>query len=153
MPRAHQKKRRAPSSWPLARRADNEIARRLHGRSHGGGFRAHDSIAFHEVYEKAAESGRVARVIADKAYDGAPIRDALVADGVKISIPSPKNRRRKSRCLRRFYRQRHKVENYFRKLFDFRRVATRYDKLAQCYLAFVHMAAVVVLLRQFVNTP
>jgi transposase len=113
----------------------------------------HDSIAFHEVYEKAAESGRVARVIADKAYDGAPIRDALVADGVKISIPSPKNRRRKSRCLRRFYRQRHKVENYFRKLFDFRRVATRYDKLAQCYLAFVHMAAVVVLLRQFVNTP
>ena len=113
----------------------------------------HDSVAFADIYAQACKSGPVVRVIADKAYDGNPIRDALKADGVKTTIPSPKHRRVKARCLRRFYRQRHKVENYFRKLFDFRRVATRYDKLARCFLAFVHLAAATVLLRHFVNTP
>jgi transposase len=113
----------------------------------------HDSVPFSEVYAQARETGRVQRVIADKAYDGNPIRELLAADGVKTTIPSPAHRRTKSRCLRRFYRRRHKVENYFRKLFDFRRVATRYDKLASTYLAFVHLAAATVLIRHFVNTP
>jgi transposase len=113
----------------------------------------HDSVPFVELYTQACESGTVERVVADKAYDGNPIRDTLAADGVKTTIPSPKHRRVKARCLRRFYRQRHKVENYFRKLFDFRRVATRYDKLARCFLAFVQVAAATILVRQFVNTP
>ena len=113
----------------------------------------HDSVPFAELYAQACTAGTVRRVIADKAYDGNPIRDRLRADGVKICIPSPSHRRVKARCLRRFYRLRHKVENYFRKLFDFRRVATRYDKLARAYLAFVHLAAVAILVRHFVNTP
>lgn len=113
----------------------------------------HDSVPFVELYTQAGASGQVERVIADKAYAGTPVRAALAADGVKTTIPSPKNHRVKSRWLRRFYRQRHKIENYFRKLFDFRRVATRYDKLARCYLAFVHLTASIVMLRHFVNTP
>ena len=113
----------------------------------------HDSIAFTDVYAQARQCGPIERVVADKAYDGNPIREALAADGVKTTIPSPSHRRVKTRCLRRSYRLRHKVENYFRKLFDFRRVATRYDKLARCYLAFVRLASVTVLVRHFVNTP
>ena len=113
----------------------------------------HDSVPFAELYQQASASGKVARVIADKAYDGDPIRTLLAADGVKTTIPSPRHRRVKARWLRRHYRLRHRVENYFRKLFDFRRVATRYDKLARSYLAFVHLAAVAVLVRHFVNTP
>ncbi len=113
----------------------------------------HDSIAFPALYAEARQNGQVQRVVADKAYDGNPIRRMLAADGVKTTIPSPSHRRVKARCLRRIYRLRHKVENYFRKLFDFRRVATRYDKLARCYLAFVRIAAVTVLVRHFVNTP
>jgi len=113
----------------------------------------HDSIPFAQLYHQACASGTVERVIADKAYDGTPVRATLAADGVKTTIPSPKNRRSKKRWLRRHYRQRHKIENYFRKLFDFRRVATRYDKLARCYLAFVHLVAATVMLRHFVNTP
>jgi len=113
----------------------------------------HDSVPFAEVYAQAAETGDVQRVIADKAYDGNPIRERLAADGVKTTIPSPRHRRVKSRCLRRFYRQRHKVENFFRRLFDFRRVATRYEKLACSFLAMVHLTSAVVLVRHFVNTP
>lgn len=113
----------------------------------------HDSVPFPEVYALACANGQVERIVADKAYDGTPIRARLAADGVKTTIPSPSHRRIKARWLRRFYRQRHKVENYFRKLFDFRRVATRYDKLARCYLAFVQLGATFILLRHFVNTP
>ena len=113
----------------------------------------HDSVPFPELYAQACESAAVERVIADKAYDGNPIRELLAADRVKTTIPSPKHRRVKARCLRRFYRLRHKVENYFRKLFDFRRVATRYDKLDRCFLAFVHISAAMILVRHFVNTP
>lgn len=113
----------------------------------------HDSIPFAELYREAGAAGEVRRVFADKAYDGNPINDQVAADGVKTSIPSPRHRRVEARCLRRFYRLRNRIENYFRKLFDFRRVATRYDKLACSYLAFVHIAAVTILLRHFVNTP
>jgi transposase len=113
----------------------------------------HDSVPFAEVLAQAGETGEVQRVIADKAYDGNPIRELLATEGVKTSIPSPKHRRVKARCLRRFYRQRHKVENFFRKLFDFRRLATRYEKLARCSLALAHLTAAFVLVRHFVNTP
>jgi transposase len=113
----------------------------------------HDSVPFAEVYAQAAQMGQVQRVIADKAYDGNPIRDLLAAEGVKTTIPSPANRRVKARWLRRHYRERHKVENFFRKLFDFRRVATRYEKLACRFLAFVHLTSAFVLVRHFVNTP
>jgi transposase len=113
----------------------------------------HDSVPFADVLAQAAATGEVQRVIADKAYDGNPIRELLATAGIKTSIPSPQHRRVKSRCLRRFYRQRHKVENFFRKLFDFRRVATRYEKLARCFLALVHLTSAVVLVRHFVNTP
>jgi transposase len=113
----------------------------------------HDSVPFAELYAQACESGIVERVTADKAYDGNPIRDLLAAEGVKATIPSPRHRRKKARWLRRHYRLRHKVENFFRRLFDFRRVATRYEKLACTFLALVHLAAAVVLVRHFVNTP
>lgn len=113
----------------------------------------HDSVPFVELYAQACESGLVVRITADKAYDGNLIRAVLAADGVKATIPSPKHRRVKPPCSRRLYRLRHKVENYFRKLLDFRRVATRYDKLARCFLAFVHLSAATILVRHFVNTP
>ena len=111
----------------------------------------HDSIGFVSVYEDAKDRGRVTRITADKAYDANRIRDQLASDRVKTAIPSPANRTNKIPCSKKQYRLRHKVENFFRKLFDFRRVATRYEKLAKCFLAMVHLAAVVVLLRGIIR--
>lgn len=65
----------------------------------------------------------------------------------------PKHRRVKRRCLRHFYRRRRKVENFFRKLFDFRRIPIRYEKLAGRFLALVHLTWALILVRNFVNTP
>jgi len=45
------------------------------------------------------------------------------------------NATRKAYCPKRFYRQRHKIENYFCRIKDWRRIATRYDKLARNFLA------------------
>lgn len=113
----------------------------------------HDSVPFAEVYRQAKATGTIKRVIADKAYDGNPIRDLLAADGVKTTIPSPAHRCVKARWLRRHYRERRRVENYFRRLFDFRRIATRYEKLAGTFLAMVQLVSALVLVRHFVNTP
>jgi transposase len=50
-------------------------------------------------------------------------------------IPSRSTDTKKAYCQKRFYRRRHKIENYFCRIKDWRRIATRYDKLARNFLA------------------
>jgi transposase len=107
----------------------------------------HDSLSVPDLIEEAANAGTITRVTADRAYDGEPTRAPLREAHIEMVIPSPKNRRVAARYSRELYKLRHKVENHFRKLFDFRRIATRYEKLARSYLAFVHLVSSVVLLR------
>ena len=45
------------------------------------------------------------------------------------------------------YKQRHLVEYFFHKLKQFRRIVTRYDKLASCFFAFIHIVAIAILLK------
>ncbi len=113
----------------------------------------HDTVGFAEIYSQARRAGNVGTLTADRAYDTDAIRAQLKADKVTCVIPPKKNRLHPPRCSRRRYRERHKIENFFRKLQDFRRVATRYDKLARCYLSLVHLACSLLVLRDFVNTP
>ena len=61
----------------------------------------------------------------------AVIRD----EGALPVIPSRSNATKKAYCPKRFYRRRHKIENYFCRIKDWRRIATRYDKLARNFLA------------------
>ncbi len=74
-------------------------------------------------------------VTADKAYDSAKVRQQIKDEGALPVIPSRSNSTRKAYCPKRFYRQRHKIENYFCRIKDWRRIATRYDKLARNFLA------------------
>jgi transposase len=113
----------------------------------------HDLIGCDAVYAQAREGGMLTRLTADRAYDAGEVRTRLIEDEVEGGIPPRKNRRRLPHCSRPLYRRRHKIENWFRKIQDFRRLATRYEKLAACYLALVHLVSVVILLRSFVNTP
>jgi transposase len=64
--------------------------------------------------------------------------------GTKPVIPNRSNRKLPFRFSKRFYRERHRIENAFSRLKDFRRIATRYDKLARNYLASVCLAAALV---------
>ena len=62
-------------------------------------------------------------------------RQQIKDEGALPVIPSRSNAIKKAYCPKRFYRQRHKIENYFCRIKDWRRIATRYDKLARNFLA------------------
>lgn len=78
---------------------------------------------------------------ADKAYDADRIRELIKQHGATPNVPAKSNRRRKPRFSKRLYRERNQVERFFSKLKHFRRVATRYDKLAANFLAMVQLAS------------
>jgi IS4 transposase len=68
----------------------------------------------------------------------------LIEDGSGVSnIPPKNNRRWKNRFSPYLYRKRNVIERMFGRLKDFRRIATRYDHLAQNFLAAVYLAATV----------
>ena len=88
-----------------------------------------------------------AYVVADRGYDSDPLVTALAARGTHAVIP-PRRKRRPPRAYDAVrYAQRHPVERLFSRLKQFRRVATRYDKLDAHFLTFVHLAATVLWLR------
>lgn len=83
-------------------------------------------------------------MLGDKAYDSAELRGQLKDRGTKPVIPNRSNRKRKFRFSKKRYRERHKIENAFCRLKDFRRIATRYDKLAVNFAASVYLVAAIV---------
>ena len=82
-------------------------------------------------------------VLADKGYDAKSLRTLLRNASIVPVIPGRRNRRRPIAYDTRRYRDRHLVENAFCRLKDFRRVATRYDKLARNFLSAVAIATLV----------
>ena len=80
----------------------------------------------------------------DKAYDSAELREELDERGTKPFIPNRCNRKQPFSFSKRLYRLRWRIENAFNRLKDFRRIATRYDRLALNYLASVCLAAALV---------
>lgn len=86
-------------------------------------------------------------VVADKGCDGDELVEHIESRGAEAVIPPRSNRREKRECDAHLYKQRNLVERFWHKAKQFRRVATRYEKTARNYLAFVHVAALMVLLR------
>jgi transposase len=83
------------------------------------------------------------RVVGDKAYTGRRIRRYLRQRGIGAVIPRLSNEpRRGVRFDRQAYRQRNRIERTFNRLKQFRRVATRYEKRADNYLAMLTIAAI-----------
>ncbi len=83
------------------------------------------------------------RLLADKAYDADSLRNWLVARQVKPVIPSTAARRTPYPLDRRAYRRRNVIERLFGRLKNWRRIATRYDRHAQNYLAAIALVAIV----------
>jgi putative transposase len=86
-------------------------------------------------------------IIADKGYDADHLREAVLAGQAKSVIPPKSNRRTPIDYDKALYRERNLVERFFNKLKQFRRVATRYDKLLVNYRGFVILAAITILLK------
>lgn len=83
---------------------------------------------------------RVQQVIADKGYDSSAFIACIEASGAQAVIPSRKTRRELRPHDRVAYRERHLVECFFNRLKQFRRIATRYEKLACNFLSMLNLA-------------
>lgn len=85
-----------------------------------------------------------AYVVADSAYDAKPLVDELQARGCTVVVPSNPTRAAQRPIDRHLYRERSLVENFFQRIKRFRRIAMRFEKLSRNYLAFLHLASVLV---------
>ena len=92
---------------------------------------------------------RGATVLADKAYDADWIRDVIDEQDCRACIPPKSNRADAIAFSKRIYKKRNLIERFFSKIKQFRRVATRYDRLALSYLAMVKLAAARLWLRAY----
>jgi len=82
-------------------------------------------------------------LIGDKGYDSNRFREALAARGITPSIPSSRSRKVPISHRKRVYRQRHRIENMFGRLKDWRRIAIRYDRYAHTFMSAICLAATV----------
>ena len=82
-------------------------------------------------------------LIGDRGYDSNWFRQALKAKGIEPCIPSTRSRKVPLAYDKTLYRSRHKIENLFAKLKDWRRVATRYDRCAYTFFSAICIAATV----------
>ena len=98
----------------------------------------HDVMMAPELLRLA---GPLSRLIADKAYDTNKLRQLLAEQAIDAVIPSIARRKPLIPYDPEVYRQRNLIERMFGRLKDFRRIATRYDRLAHNFLAAVCLAA------------
>ena len=83
------------------------------------------------------------RLIGDKAYDTDAFRALLAERSIEAVIPSSARRTRACPLDRMTYRRRNLIERMFCRMKDWRRIATRYDRLGDNYLAAVALVATV----------
>jgi len=80
-------------------------------------------------------------VVGDKGYDADYLVEAIEAAGGEAVIPPKSNRKKPRKYDKCVYAARNLVERFFLKLKNFRRIATRYERLAVTYGAMINLAA------------
>jgi transposase len=85
---------------------------------------------------------RPLRLVGDKGYTGRRIRNYLRRRGIRLTIPRLSNEPRRGPFSREIYRQRNVVERTINRLKQFRRIATRYEKLATNFTAMITIACI-----------
>jgi transposase len=153
-------RRRRQKSWDGTGGQDDQAL----GRSRGGfGTKIHGSFdgLGHPVELKltAAQESDIAQaevllgahepevVIADRGYDKKALVERIESRGAVAVIPTQKGRKEQREIDRHLYRERNVCERFWSKAKQYRRVATRYEKKAPNFLAFVKVAAIMVMLK------
>ena len=83
-------------------------------------------------------------LLGDRGYDADWFRAALIARGIPPCIPPRANRTVQIDYDKTLYRQRHKIENTFGRIKDWRRIHTRYDRCAHTFMSAIAIAATVI---------
>jgi transposase len=91
-------------------------------------------------------------LVADRGYDAQAVIDLVRERGGNAQIPTQRDRKVQRSVDPAVYRQRNQVERFFCKLKHFRRIATRFDKLARNFLAAVLLASTRLWLRAYEST-
>jgi transposase len=95
---------------------------------------------------------RTRDLIADRGYDAQALIDLAQSQGARAHIPTQRDRKAQRSVAKDLYRRRNLVERFFNKLKHFRRIATRFDKLARNFLAAVALASVRLWARSYEST-
>ncbi len=103
----------------------------------------HDILKAHDLIVDLAFD----YVIADRGYGAQAFVDDIVAAGAQAVIPSNKNAKEPREYDTWRYRERHLIECFIGKIKHFRRVFSRFDKLARRYLGFLHLTATLIWFR------
>ncbi len=103
---------------------------------------AHDLTCAEQLIDSADPDA----LLGDKAYDADPLIDTLTQRGITPVIPPKANRKTPRACDFALYCERNLIERFFNKLKHFRAIATRYDKLAEIFLAGIQLASAIILL-------
>lgn len=140
-------------------RSQGGFSTKIHLRTEGNGLpltflltvgERHEAVMFERLMEqgavKRAGAGRPRlrpqRVSGDKGYSSGKIRRYLRRRGIRITIPRKANERHRGEFNKVLYRQRNRVERCFNRLKQYRRIATRYEKQAENYLAMLTLASI-----------
>lgn len=102
-----------------------------------------DIALAHELVE-GIEPGTM---LADKGYDADHLVESIKKAGIGVVIPPKRNRKFQRPYDGELYKERNRIERFFNKLKQFRRVATRYDKLLANFMGFVKLAAIAIWLK------
>jgi transposase len=104
------------------------------------------------LFEASAERvPDLEEVVADKGYDSWAVKRRVLAADMTVHIPSKSTAVEEWPIDAESYRQRNRVERLVNKLKQFRRIATRYDKLAESFLALIHLTLSFIKVRSIVN--
>jgi transposase len=112
----------------------------------------HEVVAFEQLMTQGAirrKGGgrpriRPRRLCGDKGYSSGKVRTYLRQRGIRVTIPRKHNERRRGAFDRAIYRLRNRVERLINRLKQFRRIATRYEKKAENYLAMLLIGAILI---------
>jgi transposase len=88
-----------------------------------------------------------AAFLGDKAFDNDKLRAELHQRGAKPVIPPRRNRKVPLDYHREMYKWRHLVENFFARIKEFRRIATRYEKTDTSFAATIYLTSTILALR------
>ena len=101
----------------------------------------------HDQAEPLIEGFKADFVLADKGYDSNRFIELIRASGAVAVIPARKNRLEGRDYDKAIYKERNLVERLFQKLKHYRRIATRYERLARNYIAMLFLAATIILVK------
>jgi transposase len=102
---------------------------------------------FATVFAQVPAKPVLTHAMMDTGYDSDRMREPLIAHDVVPVLP-PKSKRTTSIGYDHdLYKRREKVERFFNHLKQFRRIATRYEKLSQTFLAFIHLVAAWIMIK------